>query len=218
MPIDRASLTSRVYEVISEMLLSGALKPGDRIPLRRLADQLGVSVMPIRAAVGRLAARGALQVEPKRAVAVPTLRRDEFIDLTRNRIHLESWAVSLATQNGMEAVPLHTAEQAFRSAMSRDNAQEAVRANKALHFHIYAAAKSPVLLELVTIMWLKVGPIINLDLSEQSRRSRHAASLETHARCVAAILRGDADAAAEALTQDIQSAAEFILSRDILPE
>lgn len=44
-PTDGGSLTAHVYEVISEMLLSGALKPGDRIPLRRLADQLGVSVM-----------------------------------------------------------------------------------------------------------------------------------------------------------------------------
>lgn len=212
------SLTTNVYEVISEMLLSGALKPGDRIPLRSLAELLGVSVMPIRAAIGRLAARGALRVEPKRAVAVPILRRADFLDLTRNRIHLESWAVSLAARNRVDAVPLRAAAQAFRSALSHDDAQAAVRANKTFHFHIYAAAGSPVLLELVTIMWLKAGPIINLDLGEQSRRSRHASSVEAHARLVAAILRGDADVAAEALAQDIRSAADFILSRDILPE
>jgi DNA-binding GntR family transcriptional regulator len=214
---DGASLTGHVYGVISEMLLSGALKPGDRIPLRGLAEQLGVSVMPIRAAIGRLAARGALRVEPKRAVAVPVLREEEFLDLTRNRIHLESWAASLAARRGMEAVPLRMAEQAFRSALARDDAEEAVRANKALHFRIYAAADSPVLMELVTIMWLKAGPVINLDLGEQSRRSRHSASVKTHARLVAAILRGDADGAAQALAQDIRLAADFIVSRNILP-
>ncbi len=214
---DDASLTTHVYGVISEMLLSGALKPGDRIPLRGLADRLDVSVMPIRAAIGRLAARGALVVEPKRAVAVPTLREGEFLDLTRNRVHLESWAASLAALRGMNSVPLRTAEQTFRSALSRDDVGEAVRANKALHFLIYTAAGSPVLLELVTIMWLKAGPILNLDLGEQSRRSRHSASLETHARLVSAILRGDADSAAQALAQDIRSAADFIVSRDILP-
>ncbi len=215
-PTDGASLSAHVYDVVAEMLLSGALQPGDRIPLRRLADQLGVSVMPIRAAIGRLAARGALRVEPKRAISVPILSRAEFADLTRNRLHLERWAVSLAAQGGMASAPLRTAEQAFRSALGRDDAQEAVRANKALHFDIYAAAGSPVLMELITIMWLKAGPIINLDLGEQSRRSRHSASLETHGRMVAAILRGDSDAAADALGDDIQSAAEFILSRDIL--
>ncbi len=217
-PSDGSSLTAHVYDVISEMLLSGALKPGDRMSLRGLAEQLGVSVMPIRAAIGRLAARGALTVEPKRAVTVPVLRRDEFRDLTRNRIHLESWAAALAAQSGMEAVPLRAAEQRFRSALSRDEAASAVRANKALHFHVYAAARSPVLTELVTIMWLKAGPIINLDLGERSRRSRHAASAESHARLVAALLRGDAETASEALAHDIHSAAEFILSRDILPD
>ncbi|WP_340107261.1 GntR family transcriptional regulator [Pikeienuella sp. HZG-20] len=214
--IDGVSLTTNVYDVVSEMLLSGALKPGDQIPLRRLAEQLGVSVMPIRQAIGRLAARGALRVEPKRAAAVPILRRAEFLDLTRNRIHLESWAASLAARNGMDPVLLGAAEQAFRSALSHDDAQKAVRANKAFHFHIYAAAGSPVLLELVTIMWLKAGPIINLDVGEQSRRTRRAASLEAHARLVAAILRGDEDVAAEALAQDIRTAADFILSRNIL--
>lgn len=218
LPRDETSLTTHVYGVVSEMLLSGALRPGDRMSLRGLADQLGVSVMPIRAAIGRLAARGALKVEPKRAVTVPTLRRSEFRDLTRNRIRMETWAIELATRNGMESVPLRSAEQVFRSALSRDDAQEAVRANKALHFQIYAAAESPVLMELVTIMWLKAGPLINLDLGEQSRRTRHAASVESHARFVAAVLRGDAEVAAKALGDDIQSAADFILSRNILPD
>ncbi|MGR3360055.1 MAG: GntR family transcriptional regulator [Paracoccus sp. (in: a-proteobacteria)] len=174
--------------------------------------------MPVRDAIGRLAACGALSVEPKRAVAVPTLRRDEFRDLTRNRIHLESRATELAAKNGMDAVALQTAEQRFRSALDRNDAKEAVRANKALHFLVYEAAGSPVLMELVTIMWLKAGPVINLDLGEQSRRSRHSISLKCHTRFVSALLDGDSETAAEALAQDIRSAAEFILSRNILPE
>lgn len=213
-----ASLTAHVYNVISEMLLSGALQPGDRISLRSLAERLDVSVMPIRDAVGRLAARGALIVEPKRAVAVPILRRDDFRDLTQNRVHLEKWATALAAKNGMDAVALRTAEQRFRSALDRDDAKEAVRANKALHFLVYEAARSPVLMELVTIMWLKAGPVINFDLGEQSRRTRHAISLKCHTRFVSALLNGDAETASQALAQDIQSAAEFILSRDILTE
>jgi len=215
---DGSSLAAHVYDVVSEMLMSGALRPGDRMSQRGLAEQLGVSVMPIRAAIGRLAARGALQVEPKRAITVPILTRAEFRDLTINRIHMESWAIKLAARNGMSSVRLRSAEQIFRSALSRDDTREAVRANKALHFQIYSAANSPVLLELVTIMWLKAGPLINLDLGEQSRRTRHAASVKWHARFVDAVLCGDADVAADALGQDIQSATDFILSRNILPE
>jgi DNA-binding GntR family transcriptional regulator len=67
-------------------------------------------------------------------------------------------------------------------------------------------------------MWLKAGPLINLDLGEQSRTTRHAASIKWHARFIGAVLRGEADIAADALSQDIQSATDFILSRNILPE
>lgn len=215
---DKSSLTEHVYDVISEMLMSGALRPGDRMSQRSLAEQLGVSVMPIRAAIGRLAARGALVVEPKRAIKVPILTRTEFRDLSMNRIQMECWAIKLAARNGMSSVPLRSAEQIFRNALSRDDTREAVRSNKALHFQVYAGAKSPVLLELVTIMWLKAGPLINLDLGEQSRTTRHAASVKWHARFVDAVLRGDEEAAAYALGQDIQSATDFILSRNILPD
>ena len=72
------------------------------------------------------------------------------------------------------------------------------------------------LLELITKMWLKAGPIINLDLGQQVRRNRSAASVRTHARLVNALLAGDGATAAGALEEDIRSAAAFILSREIL--
>uniref|UniRef100_UPI0035AF2FC5 FCD domain-containing protein n=1 Tax=Paracoccus sp. TaxID=267 RepID=UPI0035AF2FC5 len=91
-----------------------------------------------------------------------------------------------------------------------------VRANKDLHFHVYEAAGSPVLQGLIAAMWLKAGPVINLDLGDVSRRTRSAASVRNHAEMVAAIAARDPETAARALEEDIRTAAEFILSRDVL--
>ena len=107
-------------------------------------------------------------------------------------------------------------DRAFRDALASPDGRDAVRANKALHFHVYDAAGSPMLRELIATMWLKAGPIINLDLGEASRRSRSAASVRNHADLVEAIARRDPDGAAQALAEDIRSAAAFILSRDAL--
>lgn len=214
----RVPLAMQVHEVLSEMLLSGALAPDERLSMRDLADRLGLSVMPVREAVNRLVARGALHVMPNRAVRVPLLTAAEFRDLVEVRLQVECWAARKAAQNvTAESEPrLRLLESAFRDSMSDTTGRAAVHANKALHFHIYELAGSPITMEVISVLWLKAGPIINLDLGQQVRRSRNAASLENHATLVAALIDRDPDGAATALACDITSAADFILSRGIL--
>lgn len=218
--VTRMPLATQIHEVLSEMLLSGALAPDDRLSMRDLADRLEVSVMPVREAVTRLVARGALSVLPNRAVRVPVLSRAAFLDLTEVRILNETHAVRLAaaTVTAKYEPRLRLLETGFRESLASSDGRDAVRANKALHFDVYARAGSATLMELITMLWLKAGPIINLDLGVQLRRNRNAASVEMHGRMVAALLAGDGEAAAAALESDIRRAAEFILSRDILSE
>ncbi len=212
------SLSRQVHDILCEMLLSGQLRPDDRMSMRELADQMGVSVMPVRDAVSRLVAGGALEVRPNRAVAVPLLTRAGFRDLTDIRIHNETYAARLAALR--MSVPdldrLHQLERGFSEALASSDGPDAVRANKALHFHIYYAAGSPILREVIGTMWLKAGPIINLDLGNASRRSRNAASVRNHRDLVAGIVARDPAAAADALAADIREAADFILSRAVL--
>ena len=216
---NRGSLANQVHRALSEMLLSGELRPDDRISMRDLADRLGVSVMPVREAVARLVAQQALTVLPNRAVAVPLLTRTEFRDLTEVRIHNERHAAALAVQRvgPADIAALRKLESAFAEALDAPDGRPAVRANKALHFRIYAAAGSPVLVGVIGGLWLKAGPIINLDLEEKGRRRRNAVSRSHHAMLVDALQARDTAAAADAIEADIRSAAEFILSRDILP-
>lgn len=212
------SLANQVYGILAEMLLSGRLLPDERMSMRDLAERLGVSVMPVREAVSRLVAGGALEVRPNRAVAVPLMTRAGFRDLTETRIFNEARAARLAAQrmSVAELDQLRVLERAFRDSLASTDGRDAVRANKALHFHIYDCAGSPMLRELIEVMWLRAGPVINLDLTHMSRRSRNAASVHHHAILVEAIARRDEEAAAAAMADDIGSAADFILSREDL--
>ena len=212
------SLARQIHDALCEMLLSGQLRPDQRMSMRDLAEQMGVSVMPVREAVSRLVARGALEVRPNRAVAVPVLTRAGFRDLTDVRIHNEAHAARLAAlrMSVPEIDELRRLEKRFRTSLASSDVSDAVRANKALHFHMYEAAGSPVLCELIAIMWLKIGPVINLDLSDATRRTRNAASVRHHAVFVDAITARDPDRAAQALAADIHEAADFILSRGVL--
>lgn len=214
-----ASLASQVHDRLAEMLLAGELAPDDRLSMRDLADRLGVSVMPVRDAVARLIAQEALVVLPNRAVAVPLLNRGAFRDLTEVRIHNERWAAAMAADRVSPSAlaDIRRLADEFAEALSLAESRPSVGINKALHFAVYDAAASPVLAGVIRSLWLKAGPILNLDLEEPTRRRRSAESRIHHAALVSGLAGRDPAAAAAAIEADIRSAAEFILSRDILP-
>ena len=167
-PARRQTLSDQVFDTLSEMLLSGALKPCDRLSLRDLAERLEVSMMPVREAVSRLAASGALEVSPKRAVMVPLMTAAEFADLTMVRMLNEGQAARLAAERASKteiAGVIALAERFDEVLDSAYGSPAAVAANKDLHFALYRAAGSDVLMELITMLWLKAGPIINFDIA-----------------------------------------------------
>ena len=60
---------------LRDFLMVGGVQPGEKITLRELTSAFGTSLMPVREAVQRLAAEGALEVLPNRAIRVPLMTR-----------------------------------------------------------------------------------------------------------------------------------------------
>lgn len=216
-PLERETLGDRVYGHLRELLMSGRLAPGDKLSLRGTAEALGVSMMPVREAVSRLVADRALEVAPNRAVRVPMLNVEQFRELTTVRIALEGFAAeraaSEATDRDLERIA--EAEAAFRelSEVARPDLGEAVRINKDLHFAIYAATGLPTLVEIIAGLWLKAGPILNLDLRANPARLAQGVAVRFHAEALAAIRAGEGSAARAAIAADIRGAADVIIAR-----
>ncbi|MEI4486751.1 GntR family transcriptional regulator [Frigidibacter sp. MR17.14] len=224
-PLEPApSLTEQVYAAISAMLLDGTLRPDGRSSIRELAETLGVSTMPVREAVGRLVAQGALVVHRNRAVAVPRYTEAGFLELTRTRILLEGEAARQAAirVTGPERTAIEALHEAFAAALAKGSAAEALVLNRRLHFALYDAARAPMLRQLIGIAWLKAGPFLSLDVgasaAEPADTARGAHSVSAHAAIVAALGTGDGAAASAAVASDIAAAARTILARDGLFE
>lgn len=74
--IDAASLTEAVVQALLGKILSGDLRPGDRIPPEReLAEQMGVSRSSVHLAVLELAGKGFLEIIPRRGTLVCDYRK-----------------------------------------------------------------------------------------------------------------------------------------------
>lgn len=219
--ISRVTLADRVYQDLTELLLAGQIAPGEKFTLRGLAEAIGTSSMPIREAVGRLSAEGALQVLPNRAIRVPIMTRERFVELRTIRIEIEGLAAEIAAGRATDAeiagIARHQAAFEHESKKPDPDGAVALKANKELHFALYRAAAMPTLMQIIEGLWLQVGPVINFDLRASGRRLHAVEAHKHHARILEGMRSRDAAMARAALAADIESAAEFILASGNLP-
>ena len=83
-----------------------------------------------------------------------------------------------------------------------ENVKDYLRANRAFHFIIYDAARSPTLFALIETLWLQIGPYLNLLRGS----GNYVASNATHQAIVEALAAGKGKAAAQAVRSDINDA------------
>lgn len=99
--MDKRSLADKVYDHIKESILSGVLKPGEKIPEEKIAEDTGVSRTPIREAIRRLSEFGLVEVQPRSWAAVAQLSEKQLADLVEARVNIEVAALrSLANIPG----------------------------------------------------------------------------------------------------------------------
>lgn len=217
----RRTLADRAYDQLRDLLIAGGVAPGERLSARELATRFAMSPMPIRAAIERLVADGALEVRPQSGARVPLMTRARFGELCTIRVALEGMAAerSASRVTGRELAAIRAHHERFCGAARRPrpDAGVAIRANQRLHFAVYAAARMPTLHALIEGLWLQIGPVLNLDLRSGPHRLHALAAHEHHAHLVAALERRDGPAARRALVGDIESAAAYILSLGRLP-
>jgi len=218
-PIERRTLGERVYTELRELLVSGRLAPGERLSLRSAAEALGVSIMPVREAVSRLVAERALEVTPNRAVRVPMMSASQFRELAVVRVAIEGFAAEQAalkrTKQDLRTIAAADAAYKRESLSPRPDLPTAVQLNKDFHFAVYRAAGLPSLVEIIGGLWLKIGPVLNLDLRENPERLVTGGAYRFHAEVLDAIAHQDGSRARAALAQDITGAAAFILERGL---
>jgi len=94
--VARSSLADQAYSAIRVWILTGRLAPGERVTVRPIADELGLSPTPINTALAALARDGVLESRLHRGFFVPELSRDDMREIYEMREALDSVAVRRA--------------------------------------------------------------------------------------------------------------------------
>ncbi len=206
--LQRDTLWDRAYRALKSALLEGRFAPGERIVLRDVANDLGISLTPVRDAVNRLTAEKILDrggVGNGGGATVPLLNTDQFNQLMTVRSSLEPVATAaaarLATAGQLDAIEASLI--AMKRSVSEKRVGQYLAEHHRFHFGIYAICKMPIVQEIIESAWLRCGPTLTLALPEYIPGLKRYAF---HAAALTALRDGDAERAAAAIRDDIESA------------
>lgn len=197
-----------VYRRLREQILYGGIKPGSAVTLRGLADELGVSPMPVREAVRRLIAERALLLQDNRRVLVPPMSRDTFeqILFARRALEPELSARALQKLTKKDIAAIEAIDMAIDRAMRAGDTEGYMRANHLFHFSIYRKSEAWTLVALVESIWLQFGPFMRMAYG----RIGTSTIEDHHEFALAAMRKGDAQGLRSAIDADIGQGMGFI--------
>lgn len=134
-----------IFETLRKAIVSGDIKPGERLMEVSLADQMGVSRTPVREAIRRLEAEGLVTMTPRKGTHVSELSVKDIMDVLEIRTVLDKLATDLAAKR-MQPVQLKALESVHKqyiSCVEKENMEGAVKKDVEFHDLIYAASGNP---------------------------------------------------------------------------
>jgi len=194
-------LHASIYGELRKRMITGKIMPGVGLSTRSLALELGVSQMPVRDALSRLAAEGAIAIRSKRRIEVPAMTQYPFTDLLKCRMLLEPEAAVQALPLVDEARidKLRRIDAELDLAMERGDVIGYMECNYAFHFNIYTANGRPTLNRLIETLWLQFGPFMR----DVYGRYGTTTLVDQHRLALDAIEAGDAEGLRRAIASDI---------------
>jgi DNA-binding GntR family transcriptional regulator len=210
-PIDRETFQEQSYRKLREALMSGRFLPNDTVSLRTLALELGTSPMPIREAVHRLIAEGALELRPNRTFAVPIVTREKLRDLRHLRILIEGGIAEEASRHISpdDVAEMNGLNDEMISALSRNDSKRYLAKNRDFHFTLYRSAGIHFAIEIIEMLWLQIGPSTN-HLLRQGPTDQLPFLTRHHQDLMKAISSGDVKGARSAIEGDIDDGMTFL--------
>lgn len=88
-------LKDTAYQLIKDRLLSGKIKPGERLREDLLAEEISMSRTPVREAINQLSAEGYVYQIPRKGIFATEITREELIDIVEIRVLLETYAIKI---------------------------------------------------------------------------------------------------------------------------
>ena len=202
------SAHDRLYRSLRTQVMHGELAPGQPLTLRGLAAQYGLSVTPVREALQRLVAEGALTLSSSGRVSTPELTPERIEELAAIRAMLEPELASRALPRAHFALidRLAAINALNAEAVAKADAVAYVRTNLEFHRTLYLRAQAPAMLAICETVWLQLGPTMRA-LYARLRRNEPP---HHHRLILAALRAGDEPGLRLAVRTDVTQGLRYL--------
>ena len=196
------------YVRLRDMVLFGILAPGQPVTIQGLISDLGAGMTPVREAIRRLTAEGALEPQGNRRVTVPRLQPGVLDQLAFARLTIEPRLAELAAAHMTPALiaRLEALDGRVNDAIRTGDVTAYLTANHAFHFALYEASGAGVLLDMARSMWLRFGPSLRVVATLAGATGLP----DQHVEALAAMRAGDGPRLARAVQDDIAQGVEEV--------
>lgn len=209
---DFLPLRDVVFNTLRQAILTGELKPGERLMEIHLANRLGVSRTPIREAIRKLELEGLVTMIPRRGAEVAQITEKSMKDVLEVRRTLDALSAELACEriSPAEEEALKNACLSFEEAVKTKDTKLIAKADVALHDIIAAATGNQRLIQLIN------------NLAEQMYRyrfeyikdaSQHERIIKEHRIIYESIVKKDKEAASNMAKTHIDNQEKAVIAR-----
>lgn len=191
----------QVAEILRERIIAGTYSRGTKLKQSQIAEELGVSITPVREALHTLEAEGYVAGVSHKGLVVPEMVPGAAQEIFELRVLLERelTARAIAAMTPRDIAGLRES-QARIVALTRSGSEHEMRAeNYRFHFRLYELAARPQTLQFVRVLWAKY-PFIGQEIAGRRKKQ-----LAEHERFLSLLESGDAEGAVQAMVDHIES-------------
>jgi DNA-binding GntR family transcriptional regulator len=212
--LERHSLSDQAYRKLRQAIVTGRLKPGERLVERQISRHMRASRTPLREAMIRLEHEGLLTALSSGGLVVASVDEQEARELYAIRLGLEGYATRLAAEQG----DLETVRTLRRLARDQHDRLDPIdlraleELNEQFHRSLYAASG---LRRLADVIESYRAQAVHYRIYDIYRREEVRRGVEQHDAIADAVERRDGDLAERLIREHILQGMHLVLERRI---
>jgi DNA-binding GntR family transcriptional regulator len=204
-------LRELVFESLREAIISGQMKPGERMMEIQLAEEMGVSRTPVREAIRKLELEGLVVMIPRKGAYVAGLSLKDVADVFEIRRALEGLASELAadriTETELENLERYLVKIAEE--IEAGDLNKVVDTDTDFHTLLYQASRNQRLSQIISNLREQIQRFRATSLAIPGRMRE---ALEEHRQIVEAISSRDGETARRLAQEHIENAENSLMS------
>ncbi|SIR71408.1 DNA-binding transcriptional regulator, GntR family [Peribacillus simplex] len=171
------ALSKSIAEHITEQIITGVLKPGEKLVELIYAEEYGTSRAPVREAIYLLAKEGLVERIPRKGAIVKEYTENEIYDLLEIRNMLENMAMERIKKHGIDQILLREMKQQLKEMKEIENIHTYTQLNHSFHTCLIKMSKS----ETIKNMYSQLGwPLLRIQSLSFSNGNNIEKSISEH--------------------------------------